>query len=329
MIRLDNIKAILVAVGDGKADVVLQDEECSNEFLQNKHSIALRFLNVIDEVCVITKEHTDVSLNNDVMEFKIHLPTSVVNSLACSGRDKFAIEFLESETGKKIRTIDDIKVFGTLTILQDFNKETEFVNLSKKEDKHSVQITESINNETEEIFQNKSDDVVNSLNTQISATDTTTTVVPKKNNKGIILGLLIGIIILLLLIISLVGFFLFRTQHVNSTSQINLSPCNLSAHKEMSDADMLSKCLATNPTEEELITLVKDSITEERCDLSKRIMIGKARTGMEKMAKLYGDYLNPNMPQNSCIKKNKEEAIYWYKKVANDKDVDDALELLK
>lgn len=105
------------------------------------------------------------------------------------------------------------------------------------------------------------------------------------------------------------------------------SECTLS---EKNDLVLMKKCLTEYPNDVDLIKFIEEALQNQRCDLAKRILIGKARKGSELIAYTYGKYLDPNEATNSsCIEKNKDQAAIWYKKAPNNAQAAANLERLK
>ena len=86
------------------------------------------------------------------------------------------------------------------------------------------------------------------------------------------------------------------------------------------ERDVLSMCLATKPSKEDLTGMLAEALRLERCEIAQRILrtLGRAPDGTA-YAFVYATFADPNSAMsNKCIAKRPSDAQYWGTRVKND-----------
>ena len=86
------------------------------------------------------------------------------------------------------------------------------------------------------------------------------------------------------------------------------------------ERDVLSMCLATKPSKEDLTGMLAEALRLERCEIAQRILrtLGRAPDGTA-YAFVYATFADPNSAMsNKCIAKRSSDAQYWGTRVKND-----------
>lgn len=108
-------------------------------------------------------------------------------------------------------------------------------------------------------------------------------------------------------------------------------PCTVAASSD--DQALLKGCLATNPSDQDLMGLAKDALSNKRCDVGTRLLTSLGRSGKQDFSLYYAKLADPNTRDASaCIKKDAGSAKYWYQKAleaGNSDEARQALEKLK
>lgn len=108
-------------------------------------------------------------------------------------------------------------------------------------------------------------------------------------------------------------------------------PCTVAANSD--DQALLKGCLATNPSDQDLMGLAKDALSNKRCDVGTRLLTSLGRSGKQDFSLYYAKLADPNTRDASaCIKKDAASAKYWYQKAldaGNSDEAKQALEKLK
>lgn len=315
MAILDKVRAEIIPIKDGEADLLLiNDSTSSNEYLEERHELAVCFEELSQQFIVIPKNKTSVNVENDQTILKVSIPTPVVNKLATtSSNTSLNLRIADPKTNELLGRIQSVKVKGTLTVLHSAeDQEPEFVDLgnSKKEEPKVEKVAESQPSVTEEAPKVEAKPVIQETALKPQPAPT------QKSSSGLIIGIIFAL--LLLAIALVVAWMLLNKTSIDESATPSVSPCSINDNKSLNDADFMNKCLASKPSDADLVKVVEEVMAADRCDLGKRLVTGLARTGHEPLAKQYGDFLNPNLPENKCVAKNKEQAIYWYKKAPND-----------
>lgn len=99
------------------------------------------------------------------------------------------------------------------------------------------------------------------------------------------------------------------------------------------DKALLDACMASKPSDEELLKLASASFAKGRCMIGTRIYSSLGRTGAKGAALAYARFFDPKSNQQSdCVKKDGSQAKYWYEKSlksSDPEDVNQAREALK
>lgn len=99
------------------------------------------------------------------------------------------------------------------------------------------------------------------------------------------------------------------------------------------DKALLDACMASKPSDEELLKLASTSFANGRCMIGTRIYSSLGRTGAKGAALAYARFFDPKSNQQSdCVKKDGSQAKYWYEKSlksSDPEDVNQAREALK
>lgn len=102
---------------------------------------------------------------------------------------------------------------------------------------------------------------------------------------------------------------------------------------EISDKDLLNKCLGSKPSADDLKGLLAESLRLNRCEVALRILRTKGREADGAVfAYVYSQYASPNSTwKHSCITKNDSDAAYWSERAKKDQNFkpETGLELLK
>lgn len=108
-------------------------------------------------------------------------------------------------------------------------------------------------------------------------------------------------------------------------------PCTVAANSD--DQALLKGCLATKPSDQDLMGLAKDALSNKRCDVGTRLLTSLGRSGKQDFSLYYAKLADPNTRDASaCIKKDAASAKYWYQKAldaGNSDEAKQALEKLK
>ncbi len=105
-----------------------------------------------------------------------------------------------------------------------------------------------------------------------------------------------------------------ETVTTSAASQDAPAGGNACALTQDSDAIIIKNCLSSGADDATLQKLVKEAENVKRCQLMKRIIIGKGRVSLP-FSSMYASLLDPNSGDSSpCIAKDKEQAVYWYDK---------------
>lgn len=86
------------------------------------------------------------------------------------------------------------------------------------------------------------------------------------------------------------------------------------------ERDVLSMCLATKPSKDDLTGMLAEALRLERCEIAQRILrtLGRAPDGTA-YAFVYATFADPNSAMsNKCIAKRSSDAQYWGTRVKND-----------
>ena len=90
------------------------------------------------------------------------------------------------------------------------------------------------------------------------------------------------------------------------------------------DKALLDACMASKPSDEELLKLASASFANGRCMIGTRIYSSLGRTGAKGAALAYARFFDPKSNQQSdCGKKDGSQAKYWYEKSLKSSDPED------
>ncbi len=105
-------------------------------------------------------------------------------------------------------------------------------------------------------------------------------------------------------------------------------PCSVAANSN--DQALLKGCLATNPSDQDLMGLAKDALSNKRCDVGTRLLTSLGRSGKQDFALYYAKLADPNTRDASaCVKKDAQGARYWYQKALDAGSSDEARQALE
>lgn len=101
--------------------------------------------------------------------------------------------------------------------------------------------------------------------------------------------------------------------------------CRLAGNKG-DDRTIINNCLATQPTNADLQSLLAEAMRAERCEIALRILRTKGRSADGGIfAYVYALYADPKSTYNSpCITKSPEDARYWAERVRQDRSFSEA-----
>ena len=175
---------------------------------------------------------------------------------------------------------------------------------------------------------------------------------PKKGISGLIVKIIIGILVLLL--IAAAAFWVLRnlsgllssfgagapqaqseeeaseqeSEHQPQDEAANQGACALASSKD--DAELLKNCLGSNPSNDELMALAKESFSSQRCDVGLRLLTSLGRSKTPGFALYYAKLADPNSrDETACIKKDAKSAAYWYQKAIDAGDSEEAQQALE
>jgi hypothetical protein len=104
--------------------------------------------------------------------------------------------------------------------------------------------------------------------------------------------------------------------------------CSIAASDN--DQALLKGCLATNPSDQDLMGLAKEALSNKRCDVGTRLLTSLGRSGKQEFALYYAKLADPNSRDASaCVKKDAAGAKYWYQKALDAGSSDEASQALE
>ena len=123
-------------------------------------------------------------------------------------------------------------------------------------------------------------------------------------------GFWLLIILMLILIPALAAAFLYLFNvHID-----DFDPCESTNGRD--EISFVQSCLATNPSDIQLIKIIEQAKKEGSCEVAQRIYSNKANSGSLRIAFMYAKEYDPNFYQeNLCFSPNIDNAIYWYEYV--------------
>lgn len=98
--------------------------------------------------------------------------------------------------------------------------------------------------------------------------------------------------------------------------------CSIAGANGLDDITLLKNCYSANPTNEEMLYFLKESLDSGRCEIALRILRSRARSDNGSVfSYIYASFADPQSPNsNACIEKSAEDAAYWRNRLSFDKN---------
>lgn len=172
---------------------------------------------------------------------------------------------------------------------------------------------------------NQSANFASATNSNFSSANQTTSPNKSSTSSSQAIVKIVGIVCVLILLVGAVFFVMnLMKGSVSSEPQSNVNQsCSLDKATG-DDKDIINKCLASNPSNEDINNLLADAFKKERCEIVLRVLRTKGREPNGGIyAYVYSKYADPMSSYNSkCISKSVDDASYWLDRAKGDQSFD-------